>query len=261
MSEYGFDEPQTSFYAENIAVSLSDTGDSYEFKSAVNEDCIVNVVIRRKAPGFMVGKDGTSYFGTDAANPWGVMRHVFWPRCTVEGTMQTKEKTYDVTGKAMFVMALQGMKPHHLAERWKFFDLQTPTYSAIMMEFTTPASYGKTVVNVGGIAKDGELLYAGATSTADHVTTRQDDDVDWPEPRSIKLNWTGKTPDGKEVSAEVTSDLPEKAERVDVMGNSKWKQLNRPSQDSHLLSSWFCEDDRGRYRCNAALHLPSKCTP
>ena len=32
-----------------------------------------------------------------------------------------------------------------------------------MMEFTTPPSYGSTVVNVGGIAKDGEIVWAGAS--------------------------------------------------------------------------------------------------
>ena len=206
-------------------MTLNESGDSYEFKSAVNEDCIVNVVVRRKSPGFMVGKDGTSNFGTDPANPWGFMRHAFWPRCTVEGTMQTKAKTYSVNGRAHFNMALQGMKPHHLAERWNFFNIQTPTYSAAMMEFTTPQSYGRTVVNVGGIVKDGEIIYAGATNTAKHVTSRQDNDVDWPEPRSVALTWTGETSDGKDFSAEMSGELPDRAERVDVMGNSKLKTI------------------------------------
>ena len=229
LSDYGFDEPQYSFFADNIAFTLSEDGDSYEIKSAVKEECVINVVVRRSAPGFMAGKDGTSYFGTDPSAPWGSMRHVFWPRCAVEGTVQTKEKTYDVKGKGVYIMALQGMKPHHLAERWNFINLQTPTYSAVMMEYTTPLAYGRTTVNVGGIVKDGELVYAGVTNSAKHVTSRQDTDVDWPEPRSVAFSWQGKTSDGQDISAIIEGDLPEKAERIDVMGHSKSNSPYRTS--------------------------------
>lgn len=69
--------------------------------------------ITRTAPGFHVGKDGKSYFGTDPENPWGSMRHGFWPRCKVEGSIITKNGEVDFTGRGFFVHALQGMKPHH----------------------------------------------------------------------------------------------------------------------------------------------------
>jgi Svf1-like N-terminal lipocalin domain len=113
LNNYGFDEGQYCFYADNLAVELSATGTSFTIKSAVNEDSIVNVTLTQAAPGFKVGKDGTSYFGTDPSHPWGSMRHAFWPRCDVEGTIITKEKKYDMRGRALFVHALQGMKPHH----------------------------------------------------------------------------------------------------------------------------------------------------
>lgn len=217
LHEYGFDEPQTSFYADNIALTLSENGDSYSIKSAVNDDCIVNVTVHRQSPGFMVGKDGTSYFGTDHANPWGSMWHGFWPRCNAEGTMQTKEKVYDMKGRAFFVHALQGMKPHHLAESWNFFNFQTPTYSAVIMEYTTPPSYGRTTVNVGGIVKDGEIIFANASSSVKHVATKKDSENDWPEPTEVLLNWSGKTKDDQPVTAEIQGDLPQRADRVDVM--------------------------------------------
>ena len=102
-----------SFGADNVAVTLSEDGTSYSIKSAVNDDSLVNLTFTRIAPGFMVGKDGTSLFGTDHENPWGSMRHAFWPRCKVEGTITTKEKQHDFTGRGMYSFALQGMKPHH----------------------------------------------------------------------------------------------------------------------------------------------------
>lgn len=219
LSNYGFDENQVSFFADNVAVSLDGDGKFYTIKSAANNDCIVNMTVTRTAPGFQVGKDGTSYFGTDQANPWGSMRHAFWPRCHVTGTMKTPKKEYNMQGKGMFIHALQGMKPHHAAAKWNFVNFQSPTYSAIMMEFTTPPSYGKTSVNVGGIAKDGEIICAGASSTIKHLATSQDSDNDWPEPKAILCEWTGKTSDGKDVKAEIMGELPPRHDRVDVLAH------------------------------------------
>lgn len=87
-----------------------------------------------------------------------------------------------------------------------------------MMEYTTPPSYGSTKVNVGGIVKDGEIIYAGVDNTVTHTASEQDPESDWPEPTSIKWTWKGKTADGQEVSAEVDGALGKRLDRVDVMG-------------------------------------------
>ena len=102
-----------SFHADGCAVTLNPAGDSYTVKSVVNEESIVNLTVTRTTPGFQVGKDGTSYFGTDLSKPWGSMRHAFWPRCRVEGSIITKAGTIDFGGRGFFAHALQGMKPHH----------------------------------------------------------------------------------------------------------------------------------------------------
>jgi len=214
----GFDVPQTGFYADNVALTLNEEGDSYTVKSAVNDECIMSLTVTRKAPGFQVGKDGTSYFGTDPENPWGSMRHVFWPRCSVTGTIQTKLTTYTVDGRALFIHALQGMKPHHLAARWNFANFQTPTYSAVLMEFTTPKSYGKTVVSIGGIVKDNEIVCAG-TCTAKHLASKQETEYDWPEPTAVLFEWSGQSPDGQDVSARIEGDLPHRTDRIDVLSH------------------------------------------
>lgn len=105
-----------------------------------------------------------------------------------------------------------------LAARWNFINFQTPTYSAVMMEFTTPPSYGSTKVNVGAILKDDEIVYAGATNTVTHTSSTTDETSGWPEPTSIKWEWTGKTADGQDVSAEVDGSLGKRLDRIDVMG-------------------------------------------
>jgi hypothetical protein len=110
------------------------------------------------------------------------------------------------------------MKPHHLAARWNFVSFQSPTYSALMMEFTTPVSYGSTIVNVGGIAKDGEIIYAGGPNDLKHLETKEDPEALWPEPTSVEFKWDGK---GKKepVSAVLKGPLGERKDRIDVMAH------------------------------------------
>lgn len=89
-----------------------------------------------------------------------------------------------------------------------------------MMEFTTPPSYGETVVNVGGVVTDTEVLFAGGSPAlkAVHTEIKGDPDNDWPEPGAVAFTWTGKTKDGKDASAEVKGALGPRMDRVDVMG-------------------------------------------
>ena len=113
LEEYGFDESKTNFFADSVDFELSEDGKSFTLKSARNEDCLVNLKISQASPGFKAGENGKTCFGTDTENPWGWMYHVFWPRCTVEGGMVTKDGDVSFNGRGMFIQALQGMKPHH----------------------------------------------------------------------------------------------------------------------------------------------------
>jgi hypothetical protein len=93
-------------------MDLSEDGKTYHIKSQHNKAAKVDVTWTQAAPGFVVGKNGNTYFGTDKEKPWGRMKHAFWPRCRVEGTIVTKEGTVDIKGTGIFIHALQGMKPH-----------------------------------------------------------------------------------------------------------------------------------------------------
>lgn len=213
-----FGDGKYNFYADNCSLELSDDGNTYTIKSSTNKQSVVDLSFTKTAPGFVMGKDGTSYFGTDPANPWGSMRHAFWPRCKVDGSVLTKSGEIDFTGRGMFVHALQGMKPHHAAARWNFVNFQSPTYSAVMMEFTTPPSYGTTTVNVSAIATDGKLILANPNGAAAHTEKKQDTENDWPEPLAAAFTWNGKTVDGQQhVHAELSGSLGPRTDRVDVM--------------------------------------------
>jgi Svf1-like C-terminal lipocalin-like domain/Svf1-like N-terminal lipocalin domain len=217
LSEVEFSEDKLNFYAKDCAVELSDEGKSYSIKSMTNQKAIVNITLTQNCPGFQVGTDGKTYFGTDLENPWGSMRHTFWPKSKVEGTIMTEDGPIDFKGQGLLSHALQGMKPHHAAARWNFVNFQGPNYSAIMMEYTTPPSYGTTTVNVGGIVKDGEIVTAGTTNSATHTNIKPDAENDWPEPSSVKFVWSGKTKDDKSVEAVLEGPLDERLDKVDVM--------------------------------------------
>jgi Svf1-like C-terminal lipocalin-like domain len=86
-----------------------------------------------------------------------------------------------------------------------------------MMEYTTPESYGSTVVNVGGLATDSGLVIAGPMGPVTHTETKEDAVTEWPEPTAGSYKWSGKTADGQEVEAEITGSLGPRLDRVDIM--------------------------------------------
>ena len=87
-----------------------------------------------------------------------------------------------------------------------------------MMEYTTPPSYGSTIVNVGGIAIDGEILCAGSRgNSVQHTKVKSDHENDWPEPEAVKYVWGGVTKDKKPVFATLAGSLGKRLDKVDVM--------------------------------------------
>ncbi|GAB7332368.1 hypothetical protein MBLNU13_g04188t2 [Cladosporium sp. NU13] len=218
LDNFTFSDDKHQFRSKECSMEISEDGKSYHIKSSVNKSCIVDITFTQAAPGFAAGKNGTSNFGTDPQNPWGRMKHLFWPRCSVEGSFLTQKGPVDFKGRGQFIHALQGMKPHFAAARWSFANFQSPSYSAIHMEYTTPPSYGKTAVPVGGIAIDGKILIAGPMTPVSHDETAPDSDNSWPEPKAVTWKWEGTTADGQPASAVLSGSLGARTDRVDVMG-------------------------------------------
>ncbi|PWW79981.1 oxidative stress survival, Svf1-like protein [Tuber magnatum] len=220
VTDYGFDDGNYSFYAEEMAITMSEDGNSYSIKSMVDPELSINLTCTRLGPGFKIGRDGKSLYGTNPAEPWGAIRHIFWPRNKLTGSIVIAEDgdpvRIDFSGSAMLVMALQAMKPHHAAAKWNFVNFQGPTMCAVMMEFTTPPSYGSSKVNVSGIVTDGEIIAASACGTVEHLKTQPDEEAGWPEPTEAKFVWKSNK-DGKDVEAVIEGPLGDRIDRVDVM--------------------------------------------
>lgn len=108
------------------------------------------------------------------------------------------------------------IKRFDTAARWNFLTFQSPSYSAVLMQFVTPPSYGSTTVAVGGITQAQNLLFANANPTATHTQSKQDVNA-WPEPTSGKYTWSGKTKEGQDVTASLEGDLGQRLDKVDVM--------------------------------------------
>ncbi|ODV85314.1 hypothetical protein CANARDRAFT_176262 [[Candida] arabinofermentans NRRL YB-2248] len=208
-------ENGTDFYADGVSIVLNPELNEYNIKSEICSDNIVNLTVKRLSQGIKFGKDGTTYYGTDVENPWGSMRHVFWPRCSVEGTIKLKDgETITLqNGSTMYVMALQGMKPHHAAKSWNFLNYQSENYSVVLMEFTTPKSYNTTIVSVGVVIdKDGKVLFGSCDNQVETLETKKDEESGWLVPSNIKFTLNNGTQ-----KVEVVGKLDKLSERVDVM--------------------------------------------
>lgn len=203
----------SNFYAKDLSI-VSSGDDTYTLKSAVAEESVVELEVKRLTPGVIFGKDGVTLYGDDVANPWGSMRHVFWPRCSAKGTIKLKNATVEIDGLTMFVMAMQGMKPHHAAKSWNFLNFQSENFSAVQMEFTTPPSYANTKVNVAILTSKDKIIATSVDNVVEHLNPEVDE-VGWPVPKGITFNFTSGTDD--KTIATVGGQLPQLVERVDVM--------------------------------------------
>ncbi|GEQ72197.1 hypothetical protein JCM33374_g5883 [Metschnikowia sp. JCM 33374] len=181
-----------NFYADNLSiVNSGENSDTYTLKSSVNVDSEVDLVVTRLVPGVIFGNDGTTLYGEDIKEPWGSMRHAFWPRCSAKGTIKLKNATVTIDGYTMFVMALQGMKPHHAANL-------TPPRKVNVAIVTSKDSIIATSI-------DNEIVHENAAV----------DEVGWTVPKSITFNFTEGT--SEKPVATVHGDLKQLVERVDVM--------------------------------------------
>lgn len=232
-------ENGTDFIADNLSIVLNkDKINSYKIDSSVNKLTEVHLTVERIGDGVKFGHDGTTYYGTDVENPWGSMRHIFWPRCKVDGdiilrelkpdqdldNLDEEEYEYIVkdevkieNGLTMYVMALQGMKPHHAAATWEFLNYQSDNYSVVIMEFTTPPSYNKTKVSVSMVVdKNGKILLGSMKNETKHLEKKIDEVSGWNIP--TKISYTIDDEDnGSKFNVEIVGELKSLCERVDVM--------------------------------------------
>jgi Svf1-like N-terminal lipocalin domain len=139
LTNYRFDDDKYCFYADDCSIELNEDGTEYKVKSSTNPKAVVDLTFTRITPAFQVGKDGTSYFGEDPEYPWGSMRHSFWPRCKLEGSIMTPTGPVDFKGRGFYVYALQGMKPHHLG-RPNLFSLDSSLTCLQLPAGTSPTS-------------------------------------------------------------------------------------------------------------------------
>lgn len=217
-----FEAKGTEFSAHDTYVSLNEKCDQYKINSKVNQESIVDFTITRQAAAFKIGADGASLYGTDLDHPWGSMRHVFWPRAAVKGTIHINGKEIEIDGESMYVMAMQGMKPHHTAARWNFVNFQGPTTSVVVMEFTTPPSYGSCTVSIGGVTNNNKLLFTSADVKVHQLEPEVDEEVGWPVPTKIEFDLSGpeisaEKSDELVCSAQLTGETGKLVQRVDVM--------------------------------------------
>ncbi|KAH3672285.1 hypothetical protein WICMUC_004380 [Wickerhamomyces mucosus] len=211
-----------NFYATDLSIVLNEEFNEYHLISKVNKQSQIEFKFHKVAPAAKIGKDGTTIYGNNVEEPWGTMRHVFWPRNKVEGSIISidpnsgEEKTFLINGYSMFVMALQGMKPHHAAASWNFLNFHSENYSAVAMEFTTPKSYASTKVSLAFVSNDEGIILTSVNNDLKHEKQKIDEEVGWNVPQAVQFNFHGISPSDDSVEAKISGDL-NLIERVDVM--------------------------------------------
>ncbi|SCU81997.1 LANO_0B04808g1_1 [Lachancea nothofagi CBS 11611] len=226
-----------NFYADGLSIEMDAAGSQVQFKSSVSPDTTIDLTFDRVVPGVKVGENSTTYYGDNVEQPWGTMRHIFWPRNLCHGSLKfdvsigTEAASYrtvsfskDVPVYSMFVMAIQGMKPHHAAKSWNFLNFQSDTHSAVLMEFTTPRSYGNTEISVGILCSKDDVIAVTINNKVTHLDPIIDS-VGWSIPQSLVISFKGvssKVADDEvatatPITASVEGPLTQLVERVDVM--------------------------------------------
>lgn len=224
----------TNFYADDLSIEMNEEGTEVHFKSTVDEHVSVDFTTTRLVPGVKVGEDPTTYYGDDVEQPWGTMRHIFWPRNSLSGRITVKDSEDNVSidlelskekkQYCMFVMAIQGMKPHHAAKSWNFLNYHSDRFSAVLMEYTTPKSYGNTKISMGILSSTDEILAVTIDNDVEHINS-EIDSVGWPVPKDISIAFKGVASTVKdedvatadEFHAVINGTLAHLVERVDVM--------------------------------------------
>jgi hypothetical protein len=167
-------------------------------------------------------------FGRDRAEGKrdGMVVHRFHPLVESSGSIVVEGQIVDAKGDAMFVHAIQGMRPNNVASRWNFAFFTTGggrevsklgTVRAVQMEFETTDDYGaqgpksgriKTNIGAVYVPKLAQpLIVTGQThpggypalsmstsvSSATHTSKAHDDFTGYEAPTGIKFEWEGES--------------------------------------------------------------------
>ncbi|CCH62459.1 hypothetical protein TBLA_0H01720 [Henningerozyma blattae CBS 6284] len=85
-----FEIKGTDFFADNLSLELNKELNQYHFISNVNKRSKIDIYFDQVVKGCKLGEDPFTYYGDNIEEPWGSMRHIFWPRNKVTGTIQLK---------------------------------------------------------------------------------------------------------------------------------------------------------------------------
>ncbi|CAH7671734.1 oxidative stress survival, Svf1-like protein [Phakopsora pachyrhizi] len=246
-SQKGYDK--RSCQADQFSILLDPSQPDCYVVTGNHDDSVqlkFKVTRMKDVSGWKLGHDnrgGFTYFGNQSnqlkkdkssnskkpditASSDGFLVHRFWPRCSVTGYMVVSGQMIELdNSRAIFIHAVQGMRPNLIASRWNFCNFQSlpvqsdegqpqtdPGVSLTLMEFTTvPGTYGPAqVISVGSIVVGDRLV--AVTCGADPEgkiqakTTHEgpfihDPDTGYKAPSSIRFQWDGPMVERKALSS------------------------------------------------------------
>ncbi|KAG9284077.1 hypothetical protein G9A89_022851 [Geosiphon pyriformis] len=241
MSNFKLSDDRRSATADNMEITLNPECNKYKVTLKHNQDLIVSFELERVDRGFKIG-EGKTFFGKDKTS--GFVEHKFWPKCKTSGNIVVDGKAFDITGTALFVHAIQGMRPHLIASRWNFLDFQSPTVSLAMLEFETTPHYGSKKVNQGSLIINDKLIGVSVKNVVEFLETEPDLQTGYHIPKEIHYTWDGITLDTKEEFKASLKIRPQVLmDKIDVLKEVPYvlKKIVQSFVAKPFIYQWFNE--------------------
>ncbi|KAL7416670.1 oxidative stress survival, Svf1-like protein [Mrakia frigida] len=206
-----------------------DGSEVYTINANLSKEIQISVTLTRpeETPGFKIGEGpngGMSFFGTDEKKREGHIVSRVMPVVLSAGHIILNGKALSADGEAMFVHAVQGMRPNLVARRWNFAFFSSPggpdgkgRVRAVQSEVGTTDEHGvdgkgkgRNKYNFGAVVVDGKLtlvtsqLHApgetgsskGTVSKVTHLDVAKDEFTGYMAPRKVKFEWAGPVEGG-----------------------------------------------------------------
>jgi hypothetical protein len=143
--------------------------------------------------------DGKITFGEDEAD--GEIHMRFLPCGVARGNMTIAGESRAINAVGLGVHQFQGIRPNLVAARWHLAvfisdkDDAGEQTIAFMIQVSTPATYGSTIVNLGGVYGDGRLLALCREGKITSSSPNLEPHSGYYIPRHVRFEWRGVTID------------------------------------------------------------------
>ncbi|PVV03827.1 hypothetical protein BB560_001691 [Smittium megazygosporum] len=138
----------------------------------------------------------------------GTANHVFYPRVSVQATLEHSGKKVSESGTGIFIRAASsGILPYNIGARWYLSLVDNPDFYFHILQYTTPKKYGAVTISQAALIRDQKP----AVYFYDNKLKLEDLDKSlnktYELPRRVVYTLKGQTEDKKNATLTYNADL------------------------------------------------------